>query len=75
MEEKKTYWIATLPSIEPSAYPSAFGNMVIVLVCHFNGEGTVYRKRYKEDSTLSQAFMVGHGREGNKHPLCKGLLG
>lgn len=74
MNKKRTYWIATLPSIEPSAYPSAFGNTAIVLVCHFRGEGAVYRKGYKESSIMSQAFKQAHGR-WIKHQLCKALLG
>jgi hypothetical protein len=54
---KWTYWIATLPSIEPRANPSAPGNTAIVLVCHFNGEVTVYPERNtKENSTISQVF-------------------
>ena len=74
-EMKRTYWIATLPSIEPSAYPSAPGNTAIVLVCHFRGEETVYRKRKKENSTMSQVFKTAYEREGGiRHRLCKASL-
>lgn len=57
-----TYWIATLPSIEPSANPSAPGNTAIVLVCHFNGEVTVYQEGYKKESAINQALNTAHGK-------------
>ena len=37
-----TYWIATLPSILPTAKPFAAGKQETTLVCHFNGDTIVY---------------------------------
>lgn len=45
--------------IEPTAYPSAFGNTVFVLACHFKGEGTAFRKNALwSGGYFSQNFMV-----------------
>ena len=69
---KKTHWIATLPSIEPRAYPSALGNREIVLVCHFNGEVTVYRKETQRVFHNEPSVQNGRWtRREIKHQLCK----
>ena len=58
--EVATYWIATLPSILPTAKPFAAGKQETTLVCHFNGDAIVYTsKNLIVSDPFAMEFWVG----------------
>lgn len=63
------YWMATLPSMEPTANPSAEGKQLTVRVWYFRGDSISYwkGKRIEGKGRWRGGGEGGRGREGERH--------